>query len=47
MNNTTQGTIAIFAALLVLFSAMIDPKTSMIIAVVALFGLGVYNFAKR
>ena len=38
MNKNIEGILAIAAALLVLFSAMLDPKVSMIIAVVALAG---------
>lgn len=47
MSNKTEGTIAILAALLVLFSAMIDPVVSVVIALVALVGLGIYRFLKR
>jgi hypothetical protein len=47
MNAKTEGTIAILAALLVLFSAMWDPRVSIAVSVVALVGLGIYKFAQR
>jgi 4-hydroxybenzoate polyprenyltransferase len=45
--KTTEGTLAIIAALLVLFSAMWDPRVSVVVSVVALLGLGIYKFLKR
>jgi hypothetical protein len=47
MNAKTEGTIAILAALLVLLSAMWDPRVSIAVSVVALVGLGIYKFAQR
>ena len=47
MNKNIEGTLAIIAALFVLFSAMFDTKISMIVAIVALVGLGVFNFIKK
>ena len=47
MNARTEGTLAILAALLVLFSAMWDARISAIVAVVALVALGVYNFVQK
>jgi hypothetical protein len=44
MNARTEGAIAIVAALLVLFSAMWDPRISVAVSVVALVALGVYRF---
>jgi hypothetical protein len=44
MNNQTEGTLALVAALLVLFSAMLDPKVSIILAVAGLTLLGIYKF---
>jgi hypothetical protein len=44
MNSTTEGTIAIAAALLVLFSAMWDPRISVAVSVIALAGFGIYRF---
>jgi hypothetical protein len=47
MNARTEGTIAIAAALLVLFSAMWDPRISVVVSVVALVALGVYSFVQK
>lgn len=47
MNKKTEGIIAILAALFVLFSAMFDPRVSMVVAVVSLVGLGAYSFLKK
>ncbi len=47
MNTKTEGTIAIVAALLVLFSSMWDPRISAVVAVVALIGLGVYKLIQK
>ena len=47
MNARTEGTIAIIAALLVLFSAMWDPRISVAVSVVALAALGVYKFVLK
>jgi hypothetical protein len=43
MNTKTEGTLAILAALLVLFSAMWDPRISVIVSIAALVGLGIYK----
>jgi hypothetical protein len=43
MNNQTEGLFAIIAALLVLFSAMFDPKVSVILAVAGLALYGLYK----
>lgn len=43
-NKNMQGVIAIMAAGFVMVSAMFDPWVSLIIAVVALVGLGVWSF---
>jgi hypothetical protein len=45
VNNKTEGTISILAALFVLFSAMLDPRVSVVLAVVFLIGLAIYKFA--
>jgi hypothetical protein len=45
MDNRTEGTISILAALLVLFSAMLDPRISIALAVIGLVGLAIYKFA--
>ena len=39
--------IAILAALLVLFSALIDPLVSTAVAIAALVGLGIYLITRR
>jgi hypothetical protein len=45
MSNQTEGIFAILAALLVLFSAMLDPRVSAILAVGGLILFGVYKVA--
>ena len=47
MNSKTEGTVAIVAALLVLLSAMWDPRISAGLAVVALLGLGLYRLLRK
>jgi hypothetical protein len=47
MNSKTEGTIAILAALLVLFSAMWDPRVSVVVSIVALAAFGIYKFVFR
>jgi hypothetical protein len=47
MNAKTEGIIAIVAAILVLFSAMWDPRISVAISAVALAALGIYRFAQK
>ncbi len=47
MNGRTEGTLAIVAALLVLLSAMWDPRISAAVAFVALGALGVYRLTRR
>jgi hypothetical protein len=47
MTGKTEGTLAIVAALFVLFSAMWDPRISVGIAVIALFVLGIYQLVPR
>jgi hypothetical protein len=47
MNARTEGAIAIAAALLVLFSAMWDPRVSVVVSIVALVALGVYKFVQK
>jgi hypothetical protein len=46
MNAKTEGTIAIIAAIFVLFSAMWDARISVAISVIALAALGVYRFVQ-
>lgn len=47
MDAKTEGTLATLAALLVLFSAMWDPRISVVISIAALGALGVYKFVYR
>jgi hypothetical protein len=47
MNTKTEGTLAIFAALLVLFSAMWDPRISVVVSLLALLGLGIYKLTQK
>lgn len=47
MKTKTEGTLAIIAALIVLFSAMWNPLVSVGVSVVALLGFGVYKFVHR
>ena len=47
MNAKTEGTVAILAALLVLFSAMWDPLVSATVSIVALMGFGIFKFMQK
>lgn len=47
MNAKTEGTIAIVAALFVLFSSMWDPRVSAIVAIVALAAFGIYKLMPK
>jgi hypothetical protein len=47
MNSKTEGAIATSAAVLVLFSAMWDPRISVAISVIALAALGIYSFLQK
>ncbi len=47
MNNKTEGTGAIASALLVLFSAILNPIISVIIAIATLASLGIYHLVKK
>ena len=47
MNAKTEGTLAILAALFVLFSAMWDARISVIVSVTALAAIGVYMLVKK
>ena len=46
MSTKTEGTFAIIAALIVLFSAMWDPIVSVVVSIVALLGFGIFKFAQ-
>jgi hypothetical protein len=47
MNTKIEGTLAIIAALIVLFSAMWNPLVSVTISIAALAALGVYKFMQK
>lgn len=47
MNTKTEGTFAIIAALIVLFSAMWDPRVSVVVSMIALAALAVYKFVQK
>lgn len=47
MNTKTEGTLAIIAALLVLFSALWDPRVSVAVSILALLGFGIYKFVQK
>jgi hypothetical protein len=47
VNTKTEGTLAIVAALLVLFSAMWDPRISVVVSLLALLGIGIYRLTQK
>ena len=47
MNTKAEGILAIIAALLVLLSAMVDPRLSVAVSVVALLALGIHRFGQK
>lgn len=47
MNAKTEGTFAIAASLIVLFSAMWDPRISVAVSIVGLVAFAVYRFAQK
>lgn len=47
MNTKTEGTLAMIAALLVLLSAMWEPRISIVVSLAALVGLGIYKLLQR
>ena len=47
MSNKAEGVVSSLAAVLVIFTAMLDPRISIGLAVVFLLGLGIYNFARQ
>jgi hypothetical protein len=47
MNTKTEGTIAVIAALIVLFSAMWNPIISVTVSIVALAAFGIYKFVQK
>jgi hypothetical protein len=46
MNEKTEATISILAALFVLFSAMLDPRVSVVLSVIFLVAFAVYKFTR-
>jgi hypothetical protein len=47
MNTKTEGTLAIVAALLVLFSTLWDPRISVLVSLLALLGIGIYKLTQK
>ena len=47
MNTKTEGTLAVIAALLVLFSAMWDPRISLTVSILTLAGFGIYKLLQK
>jgi hypothetical protein len=47
MNTKTEGTLAVIAALIVLFSAMWNPLISVTVSIIALLGYGLYKFFQK
>jgi hypothetical protein len=47
MNTKKEGTFAIIAALIVLFSALLSPIISALISIIALVGFGIYKLAQK
>ena len=47
MNTKKEGAIAIISAMLVLFSAMWDPRVLIAVSLTALMALGVYKFMQK
>ena len=47
MSARIEGTLAMIAALIVLFSAMWDPRISVIVSIVALAAFGISRFLQK
>lgn len=47
MNNKTEGVVSSLAALLVLFTNILDPRISCGLAVAFLLSLGIYHLARK
>jgi len=47
MNTKSEGTLAIIAALIVLFSAMWNPLVSVVVSILALLGFGIYKYMQK
>ena len=46
MNEKQEGTLSIIAALLVLFTAMLAPPVSLMLAILLLVGFAIYKLVK-
>ena len=47
MSNKAEGVVSSLAAVLVLFTTMLDPRISVGLAVAFLLGLGIYHLARK
>lgn len=47
MSNRKEGIVSIVAALIVLFSSMLNPIISVVLAVMTLIGIGLYGLLKK
>lgn len=47
MGTKIEGVMAVIAAVLVLLSAMWDPRVSIGVSIIALLGLGIYKLVKK
>lgn len=47
MKTDLDFKLSIFAALIVLFSAMIDPRVSVVLSLIAMISFSVYKYAER
>jgi len=47
MSTKTEGTFAIIAALIVLFSAMWDPLVSVAVSIIAFLGFGIFKLIQK
>jgi hypothetical protein len=47
MTSKVEGVLAVLAAVFVLFSAMLDPRLSVVVSLVALLGYALYKLTER
>jgi hypothetical protein len=47
MSPKTEGSLAIAASILVLFTAMMDPRVSVVVSVLAMLSFGIWSLAVR
>ena len=47
MNTRTEASLAVIAALIVLFSAMWDPRVSVAVSIITLLGFGIFKFVQK